>query len=939
MTSRAQSLHQKEETAEFRASVMETKPGSIFWNIFQSSPMGILSYRLESDGRLVFVGANPAASAILGVDSRQFIGKTIEEAFPPLAQTEVPERYRRACLYGESWHTEQIAYADGRIQGVYEVHAFATSPGTMAAMFREVTNRRLADIALKQSEERFRRMAESIQDGLTVIENEKVVYVNNRACEIFGYAREELMQMTRAELAAPEDKDRVAAARRQRIDSKVVPARLEYRIVRKDGSQRYIQDRYSLNYNDSGEVVGCFIVTTDITESMEAAKLQESVYRIAQAVDTTSGLDDLYSAVRDIVAEVMPADNFYIALHDPVEDVVTFPYFIDEVDPPPPPQKLGRGLTAYVLRTGRSLRCDLDSMKKLAGSGEVKLEGGDSLIWLGVPLKIEGRTIGVMTVQHYSDAQAYGEREKQMLEFVSSQVAKAIERKRAEVALRASEELNRDILTQTPVGTAYLDSRGVVLYANPAIQRISGLPAGRPAPLVGQSIDQALNLSTSEREKTVDRVLKGETISNVRIEHDSEWGHAHALDLSGAPRRDASGHIIGAVLMVVDATEWVKLERQYRQAQKMEAMGRLAGGIAHDFNNLITVISGNAELALLSLAETDPLHQDMKQILEAAERAANLTRQLLAFSRKQAFHLKVINLNDIILNMDKMLRRVMGEDVGFTTRPAEGLWNVEADTGSLEQVILNLAINARDAMPKGGRLSIETCNVELDEDYVREHPGARTGPFGMMAISDTGVGMSPEVKQRIFEPFFTTKELGRGTGLGLAMVYGVVKQSGGYICVHSEPGMGSTFKIYLPAVHKDADNTPRPEASAAVHGDETILVIEDEDAVRSMVARILKQNGYRVIEAGSGGEAIDLSGHMPHQVDLLITDVIMPQMTGPEVAGLLSKKWPSLKLLYISGYMSDIILRKGALDADTPYLQKPFSPIDLARKVREILDR
>jgi PAS domain S-box-containing protein len=928
-----------EEIETLRARVGESELSSSFRNIIQSSCLGIHCYALEPDGRLVFTGANPAADAILGLDNSQFIGKTIEEAFPASAQTELPERYRRACTHGEPWHAEQINYVENKAKGAFEVHAFPTTPGAMAAIFVEITDRKRSEKALLESEERFRRMAESIQDGLTIIEGERAVYVNDRACEIFGYAREELLKLDSLALAATEDKERLERTWREVCATGNLPNEFEYWIVRRDGTRRCVQNRYSLSYDEAGKIVGRYVVTTDVTERKQAEKLQESVYRIAQAVDTTSGLDELYSAVRDIVAEVMPASNFYIALYDPKENLLSFPYFVDEVDDPPPPQPPGRGLTAYVLRTGQSLLCDPETMRKLEGLGEVELQGAPSLVWLGVPLKIEGCTIGVMTVQHYRDAKAYGERERQMLEFVSSQVAKAIDRKRADLALRASEDLNRGIVAQTPLGTMYLDADGAVLYENPAMMRIVGLPEERQDMIVGRAIREVLALSPADYERTIERILRGSTISNERVEYRSPKGQIRVLDLYGAPRRDASGVIIGAVLMAVDTTEWVALERQYRQAQKMEAVGRLAGGIAHDFNNLITVISGNAELAMMSLGEAGPLRQDMQQILAAAERAGNLTRQLLAFSRRQTFHLKVVNMNEVILGMDKMLRCIIGEDVEFVTTAAPDLWNIEADPGSLEQVILNLVVNARDAMPMGGRLSIETRNVRLDEEYTREHPSTRPGPYVALAISDTGVGMTKEVKQQIFEPFFTTKELGRGTGLGLATVYGIIKQSGGNIWVYSEPGMGSTFRIYLPAVEKPAEVTQRNTSPAHPQGNETVLVVEDSDAVRSMVVRVLQQHGYEVLEARCGEEATMACRQMPRPADLLITDVVMPQMTGPKLAEMLHKDWPLLKVLYISGYTTDVIVHNGVLDPRIPFVQKPFSPIDLVRKVREILDQ
>ena len=389
-----------------------------------------------------------------------------------------------------------------------------------------------------------------------------------------------------------------------------------------------------------------------------------------------------------------------------------------------------------------------------------------------------------------------------------------------------------------------------------------------------------------------------------------------------------------------DVSERKRLEAQFRQAQKMEAVGRLAGGVAHDFNNLLTVITGNAELARMTLNPDDPLNYDIQEIRKASDRAADLTRQLLAFSRKQTLQPKILNLNRIIENMDKMLRRLIGENIDLLTVPDPDLWKVKVDPGQIEQVIVNLAVNARDAMPEGGNLTVETKNVELDKEFTRNHPSAVPGRHVMLAISDTGCGMNEEVKDRVFEPFFTTKEEGKGTGLGLATVYGIIKQSGGHIWVYSEPGEGTTFKIYFPIVEEGEaeDIIGRTASDFMPKGSESVLVVEDEDNVRMMAVRILKLQGYKVIEARTGGDAYLICQRMAKPVDLVITDVIMPHMGGPELVKLLNELWPELKVLYMSGYTPNAVVHDGILDSSTPYLQKPFRPIELAQKVRGVLD-
>ncbi|MFH0995664.1 MAG: response regulator [Pseudomonadota bacterium] len=408
--------------------------------------------------------------------------------------------------------------------------------------------------------------------------------------------------------------------------------------------------------------------------------------------------------------------------------------------------------------------------------------------------------------------------------------------------------------------------------------------------------------------------------------------------VSCTPIFDAEHRLEKVIHIATDITEQKRAETELRESQKMDAIGRLAGGVAHDFNNMLSIINGYAELLLMKLKEDDPLCTDVGQILKAGNRAADLTRQLLAFSRKSIVQPKVISLNTVVSGVEKMLQRLIGEDIRVAFEMAGDLGHVRVDPGLIEQVIMNLAVNARDAMPLGGQLTIETRNVDLDESFSRRHVSVSPGSYVMLAVSDTGAGMDEATRQRIFEPFFTTKEKGKGTGLGLSMVYGIVKQNNGSIWVYSEPGQGTAFKIYLPRIAEAVELEQIAPVDPTARGTETILIVEDEEAVCTLVKKILLSAGYQVLTAINGGEALMLLERRQEPVHLLLTDVVMPGMSGRELADRLLKIHPEMKVLFMSGYTDDAIVHHGVLDPDAHFIGKPFAMTTVQRKVREVLD-
>ncbi len=401
----------------------------------------------------------------------------------------------------------------------------------------------------------------------------------------------------------------------------------------------------------------------------------------------------------------------------------------------------------------------------------------------------------------------------------------------------------------------------------------------------------------------------------------------------------------GACVLSLDVTDrkraaemLARTEEQLRHAQKMEAVGRLAGGVAHDFNNLLSVVLSYAGMILGDLQEDDPLRADLAEIQVAGERAAQLTRQLLAFSRQQVLTPKIVDLNQAVGAMEKMLGRLVGADVEVTVLPASGLGKVKVDPGQVEQVLMNLVVNARDAMPRGGKLTIQTKNVDLDEGYARDHLGVQPGPYVMLAVTDTGAGMDRATQTRVFEPFFTTKDSGKGTGLGLATVFGIVKQSGGHIWLYSEPGKGTTFRVYLPRVDGAGELIPsQPPSADSGRGSETILLVEDDEQVRVVARGILRRAGYVVLEAPSAGEALLTSEQHGAPIHLLLTDVVMPRMSGPQLADRLKGARPQMRVLFMSGYTGEAITQHGVLESGRAFLQKPLTPDSLTRKVREVL--
>jgi len=692
-------------------------------------------------------------------------------------------------------------------------------------------------------------------------------------------------------------------------------------------------------------------------EARRLAQENAVMAEIGRIVSATLDIEEVYERFAEEMKKLVNLDRIAINTIDTESRTFKISYVWG-------PQVSGRRVgdviplagtgTEKIFNTGLSLLIHDENweeiLRQFPGLIPIYDSGFRSMIM--APLISKNDVIGVLNIQSIK-ANAYSEADLKIAERVGNEIAGAIfnaqlfaGHKRSEEALRESEERYRTILESIEDGYYEVDIAGNFTFFNDSLCRILGYSKEE---MMGMNNRQYADPENAKKLYQIfNRVYR--TGQSTRI---SDWeiirkdGAKRYNEASVSLIKDSSGNRMGFRGIVRDITERSQaeeemkaLQEQLRQSQKIEAIGQLAGGIAHDFNNALTLIKTSAQLALLELKEGDPLRQTFEIIDKATQQSANLTRQLLAFSRRQIMEMKVIELNNLLRDMEKMFHRLIGEDIELVSVLAEDLGRVKVDPGQMEQVILNLVINSRDAMPRGGKLTIETANVEIDEKYVHNHVGAKPGRYVRVSVSDTGVGMTPEVKGRIFEPFFTTKEKGMGTGLGLSTVYGIVKQSGGNVWVYSELGKGATFKVYLPRVDEPLEEETEKQIKRELpRGGETVLVAEDEGDVRSLVVQILKRQGYKVLEASNGEEALILCEKHQGMVHLLVTDVVMPVMSGRELKERLLLLHPEAKVLYMSGYTDDAVVRHGVLEEGVNFLQKPFSMEKLVDKVREVLDK
>ena len=771
---------------------------------------------------------------------------------------------------------------------------------------------RRATQSLRESEERYRELFENANDIIYTHDLAgNFMSINKAAEQATGYTLDEALKSNILSVLAPEYVD----VARQMMARKVAEGgqtQDELEIVSKDGRRVLIEASTRIIYR-RGKAVGVQGIARDITERKRVEEeLRRTNDLFRAAFEEAPGGMCLVSPE----GRFLGVNNAFCLMLERPESELLAMSFMDVTHPED--RSASREWVGRIL-AGEEVPRALEK-RYLRKSGHV--------LW-GI--------VGTFLLRSDDGAPL----------FFITHIQDITERKQAEEALHASQKMIEEIINAIPVRVFWKDRNLIYLGCNSIFARDAGFTD--PKDVIGKDDYQMGWREQAELYRADDRQVIESGCSKLLIEEPQTTSEGNTITLltSKVPLRNSKGEIGGVIGTYYDITDRkraedakAKLEGQLQQAMKMEAVGRLAGGVAHDFNNLLTVITGYSELLQQKIGKESSMHEEVEEIKRAGERAASLTQQLLAFSRKQIIEPKVVHLAHLVAEMHKMLTRLIGEDIALQTTTGKSLGSVKIDPGQFQQILVNLAVNSRDAMPGGGKIVIETANVDLDEGYCAVHPYVTPGRFVMLSVSDTGKGMSDEGKAHIFEPFFTTKERGSGTGLGLATTYGIVKQAGGSIEVYSEVGIGTTFKIYLPRIEEEAVKPEKVDQPTGLPGGtETVLVVEDEDTLRTLCERILGDLGYQVMTARNGAEAIALAQGYGDRIDLLLTDVVMPGMSGRELATQLVLHHPEMQVLFMSGYPDDAIGKHGVLDEGVSFIGKPYTPLALARKVREVIDK
>ena len=807
---------------------------------------------------------------------------------------------------------------------------------------------RRTEVALRASESRFRLLFERTADALLLLDARSGQYIdcNQAAAAMLGCAdKHEMLAMHPSKLSPSHQPDGRASF--EKAEDMIATAL-------RQGSHRFEWTHCSARRADFPVEVLLtslpmdarqLLITTwrDISERKQAERVQAALFRIAGAAQSSLSLPDFCQQIHQIIGELLPARNFFVALHDERTDLLSFPYYVDEHDAAPPVRLLDpASLTGQVIRSGQALLLSPEEQARRVQSGEPVL-GELPVDWLGVPLVTGERVIGMLAVQSYTGQVRYTESDKELLQYVSKHVAASIAHTQVEAALRESEERHRVLFEKSKDALMTINAEGPPLFTSGNRQALALFGVADEAEFLRVG---PLDLSPEVQPDGRASAAKArEMIAVARREgsHAFEWLHRRVDGAEFPCSILLTAVIISGKLVlqatVRDITAQRKLESQLRQSQKMEVVGQLAGGVAHDFNNILTAMMLNLELLQSTPALPADARPALRELGTMTKRAAKLTEQLLMFARQQTMQTRALELNAALAAVLNLLRRVLGEHVSIVVESgAPDLW-IEGDAGMLDAAIMNLCINARDAMPGGGKLTLATSVVVFDAAAAGAQTDARPGRFACLRVSDTGCGIAPENLQHIFEPFFTTKEIGKGTGLGLASVHGIVHQHQGWLSVESAVNRGTTFRLFLPLTEEGAtvaSATPFP--SLRNHGTETILLVEDEEAVRTVGEAMLKRLGYRVLTAVDGDDALRKWPAHAGEVDLLLTDMKMPGgLTGLQLGEKLRGTKPGLKIVLMSGYSAEIIAGRERTLPNVHFLAKPFEAATLAAIVRQCL--
>ncbi len=912
--------HRTSRSAEMvRAS--ETR----YRELFDNTSSGVAIYEVKDGGKdFIFKDFNKAGERIEDVRKEDIIGKSIHEVRPGIKEFGLLDVFERVWKTGIPEHHPASFYHDQELAVWFENFVYKLPTGEMVAVYDDITERMRAEEALRKSEQKYRRIVETANEGICMTDVDNLVtYVNQRMADMLGYLPEEIIGKPLVHFLFPED----LADHREKWSHRLqgLSETYERRFRRSDGGECWTIVSVTVIRNEDGRFMGGFGMLTDISERKRA---EEEIRQ------TNAYLENIFENSPDVIT-IVDTHGRFIKWNKMAADL--YGYTFEEM----------KGKSVFDLYE------DKDELEKMLmglrreGSvkkWEIRMRRKDGKITpfevsIGLLRDSENRILGSVGVAR----DLSGIKETLIALRVSNDQLsqEIIERKLAEDAIARERILSDHIINSLPAIFYMFDDKGKLVRWNEKFPEMTGYS---PEELLGIDVldffSEAHKHYISLRVQSV--FAKGEAFAEapLRTKGGVQIPHFFTGRLTVL---DGRQYLLGVGIDITEniraKEEKEKLEAQLFQAQKMESVGRLASGVAHDFNNMLGVIIGRAELALRQDVPPDKLQQNIEEILKAGLRSADLTRQLMAFARKQTAVPKILDLNDTISGMLSMLRRLIAEDINLSWQPGRDLWKVKIDPSQVDQILANLSVNARDAISGAGAITLRTDNVVIYDSNSGEAPELIAGQYILLSVSDTGTGMSKEVRENIFEPFFTTKELGKGTGLGLSTVYGIVKQNYGFIYVESELGKGTTFKIYLPRFEAEAAQVPSEEITAKrPTGTETILLVEDDEAILNLGKVILEHLGYTVLAAPTPGDAIRLAEERPGDLDLLITDVVMPEMNGRELVEKLRAIRPNLRCLYMSGYTADVIARHGILNEGLDFIEKPFGSDVLAARVRQVLD-